>query len=238
MKNKQVFKIIPVLFIIIFFSIIIINIIEKITFDNYIENSIKYFKDINYNTYISLEIKDITQESKVSYLLKKTKNITNEEYSQYIDDKLLNSISNYYINKNDDLKLYTKNNSDWKEENVEKIDTIFYINYEDLEKKSSNIKYLGNKKIDNKKYIKYSIVMSVYDVYNLVYKEDILSEKDNDNKVKVFVYIDKELGLISKIESNIEDLNNSGNSSALNYKIEIINNDFNNIKSIELPFEI
>lgn len=238
MKNKQVFKIIPVLFIIIFFSIIIINIIEKITLDNYIENSIKYFKDINYNTYISLEIKDITQESKVSYLLKKTKNITNEEYSQYIDDKLLNSISNYYINKNDDLKLYTKNNSDWKEENVEKMDTIFYINYEDLEKKSSNIKYLGNKKIDNKKYIKYSIVMSVYDVYNLVYKEDILNEKDNDNKVKVFVYIDKELGLISKIESNIEDLNNSGNSSALNYKLEINNNDFNNIKAIELPFEI
>lgn len=238
MKNKRVFKIIPVLFIIILFSIVIINIIEKITFDNYIENSIKYFKEINYDTYISLEIKDMTQESKVSYLLKRTKNITNEEYSQYIDDKLLNSISNYYINKNDDLKLYTKNNSDWKEENVEKIDTIFYINYEDLEKKSGNIKYLGNKKIDNKKYIKYSIVMSVYDVYNLVYKEDILSEKDNDNKVKVFVYIDKELGLISKIESNIEDLNNSGNSSALNYKIEIINNDFNNIKAIELPFEI
>lgn len=238
MKNKRVFKIIPVLFIIILFSIVIINIIEKITFDNYIENSIKYFEEINYDTYISLEIKDMTQESKVSYLLKRTKNITNEEYSQYIDDKLLNSISNYYINKNDDLKLYTKNNSDWKEENVEKIDTIFYINYEDLEKKSSNIKYLGNKKIDNKKYIKYSIVMSVYDVYNLVYKEDILSEKDNDNKVKVFVYIDKELGLISKIESNIEDLNNSGNSSALNYEIEIINNDFNNIKAIELPFEI
>ena len=160
-----------------------------------------------------------------------------EEYYQYVDDKLQNHINNYYITKSSGIKLYTEVNGTYNGENIQNINTIFDINYSDLKNKVSNVKYLGKENIDNKKYLKYSVKMKVYDIYNIIYKENILTSKDNNNSSTLYIYIDKDLGLVYKIDSTIDNLNNTSyDANKLEYKIEIINTKLNNNKAINLPF--
>lgn len=235
--NKKKFIIIGVLLFMIIFIFFVINLTRKISFNNYIENTVKYFKEINYNTDITLSIDNNDSLSKVQYSLKKTSSIVNEEYFQYVDDNLQNHINNYYITRSSGTKLYIKNGNSYKSENVQKVSTIFEIDYDDFKSKTSNIKYLGTKKINDRKNLKYSVKMKVYDIYNIIYNEDILTSKDNNNYNLVYIYIDKELGLISKIESSIDNLNNTSyNPNELKYKLDIVNTDFNNNKTINLPF--
>ncbi len=233
MKLKKILKIATIIFIIFIICIIVINILEKIYLNNYINNSIKYFKDINYTTKINLTINNNVQKSNISYLLDKTSFVTYENYKQYINDELKNNTINYYVKKENNIKLYTKKNSNYESIDVDKINSIFTINYNYLKEKSKNIRYI---KSDNR-YIKYKVDMKVYDIYNLLYNKDILSKKDNDNLVKVYIYIDKKTNLIYKIESKINNINNSEyDINKLDYNIEIINDDFNNNKTINLPF--
>ena len=106
-----------------------------------------------------------------------------------------------------------------------------------MKNKVSNVKYLGKENIDNKKYLKYSVKMKVYDIYNIIYKENILTSKDNNNSSTLYIYIDKDLGLVYKIDSTIDNLNNTSyDANKLEYKIEIINTKLNNNKAINLPF--
>lgn len=238
MKHKRVLRIIAIVLILIVLLILVINIIERVTFNNYIDNSIKYFKDINYDTNISLSIKDDSQTSSVFYNLRKSNPVINQEYRQYVNDKLQNSISNYYISNDKEIVLYTKNNTNWESSNVDKIYTIFSVDYSKLKSKSDNVKYLGKEKINDKKYIKYSIEMKTYDIFNLIYNEDILNEDDTNETTKVYIYIDKELGLIYKLSANIDNLNRSDyEAKKLYYTIKILNENFNNNKSIDLPFK-
>ena len=73
--------------------------------------------------------------------------------------------------------------------------------------------------------------------YNIIYKENILTSKDNNNSSTLYIYIDKDLGLVYKIDSTIDNLNNTSyDANKLEYKIEIINTKLNNNKAINLPF--
>lgn len=236
--SKKKIIILSISFVLIITIIIfLINILKRVSFNSYIDNTIKYFKEINYNTNINLSINSKESKSELQYLLDKTKSVVHEEYYQYVEDKLQNHINNYYVTKSSGIKLYTEVKGTYNSENIQKINTIFDINYNDLKEKSSNIKYLGKEKIDNKKYLKYSVKMKVYDIYNIIYKENILTSEDNNNFSTLYIYIDKDLGLVYKIDSTIDNLNNTTyDVNKLNYKIEIINTKLNNNKAINLPF--
>lgn len=237
MSKKKIIIISIVLVLTITVIFFLINIFKKVSFNNYIENTTKYFKEINYNTNINLYINSSNSKSELQYSLDKTKSVVHEEYYQYVDDKLQNHINNYYVTKSSGIKLYTEANGAYKGENIQKINTIFDINYSDLKNKVSNVKYLGEENIDNKKYLKYSVKMKVYDIYNIIYKENILTSKDNNNSSTLYIYIDKDLGLVYKIDSTIDNLNNTSyDANKLEYKIEIINTKLNNNKAINLPF--
>lgn len=237
MSKKKIIIISIVLVLTITVIFFLINIFKKVSFNNYIENTTKYFKEINYNTNINLSINSSNSKSELQYSLDKTKSVVHEEYYQYVDDKLQNHINNYYVTKSSGIKLYTEANGAYKGENIQKINTIFDINYSDLKNKASNVKYLGKENIDNKKYLKYSVKMKVYDIYNIIYKENILTSKDNNNSSTLYIYIDKDLGLVYKIDSTIDNLNNTSyDANKLEYKIEIINTKLNNNKAINLPF--
>ena len=237
MSKKKIIIISIVLVLTITVIFFLINIFKKVSFNNYIENTTKYFKEINYNTNINLSINSSTSKSELQYSLDKTKSVVHEEYYQYVDDKLQNHINNYYVTKSSCIKLYTELNGTYKGENIQNINTIFDINYSDLKNKVSNVKYLGKENIDNKKYLKYSVKMKVYDIYNIIYKENILTSKDNNNSSTLYIYIDKDLGLVYKIDSTIDNLNNTSyDANKLEYKIEIINTKLNNNKAINLPF--
>lgn len=237
MSKKKIIIISIVLVLTITVIFFLINIFKKVSFNNYIENTTKYFKEINYNTNINLSINSSTSKSELQYSLDKTKSVVHEEYYQYVDDKLQNHINNYYVTKSSGIKLYTEVNGTYKGENIQNINTIFDINYSDLKNKVSNVKYLGKENIDNKKYLKYSVKMKVYDIYNIIYKENILTSKDNNNSSTLYIYIDKDLGLVYKIDSTIDNLNNTSyDANKLEYKIEIINTKLNNNKAINLPF--
>lgn len=237
MSKKKIIIISIVLVLTITVIFFLINIFKKVSFNNYIENTTKYFKEINYNTNINLSINSSTSKSELQYSLDKTKSVVHEEYYQYVDDKLQNHINNYYITKSSGIKLYTEVNGTYNGENIQNINTIFDINYSDLKNKVSNVKYLGKENIDNKKYLKYSVKMKVYDIYNIIYKENILTSKDNNNSSTLYIYIDKDLGLVYKIDSTIDNLNNTSyDANKLEYKIEIINTKLNNNKAINLPF--
>lgn len=237
MGKKKIIIISIVLVLTITVIFFLINIFKKVSFNNYIENTTKYFKEINYNTNINLSINSSTSKSELQYSLDKTKSVVHEEYYQYVDDKLQNHINNYYVTKSSGIKLYTEVNGTYKGENIQNINTIFDINYSDLKNKVSNVKYLGKENIDNKKYLKYSVKMKVYDIYNIIYKENILTSKDNNNSSTLYIYIDKDLGLVYKIDSTIDNLNNTSyDANKLEYKIEIINTKLNNNKAINLPF--
>ena len=237
MSKKKIIIISIVLVLTITVIFFLINIFKKVSFNNYIENTTKYFKEINYNTNINLSINSSTSKSELQYSLDKTKSVVHEEYYQYVDDKLQNHINNYYITKSSGIKLYTEVNVTYNGENIQNINTIFDINYSDLKNKVSNVKYLGKENIDNKKYLKYSVKMKVYDIYNIIYKENILTSKDNNNSSTLYIYIDKDLGLVYKIDSTIDNLNNTSyDANKLEYKIEIINTKLNNNKAINLPF--
>ena len=237
MSKKKIIIISIVLVLTITVIFFLINIFKKVSFNNYIENTTKYFKEINYNTNINLSINSSTSKSELQYSLDKTKSVVHEEYYQYVDDKLQNHINNYYITKSSGIKLYTEVNGTYNGENIQNINTIFDINYSDLKNKVSNVKYLGKENIDNKKYLKYSVKMKVYDIYNIIYKENILTSKDNNNSSTLYIYIDKDLGLVYKIDSTIDNLNNTSyDANKLEYKIEIINIKLNNNKAINLPF--
>lgn len=237
MSKKKIIIISIVLVLTITVIFFLINIFKKVSFNNYIENTTKYFKEINYNTNINLSINSSTSKSELQYSLDKTKSVVHEEYYQYVDDKLQNHINNYYVTKSSGIKLYTEANGTYKGENIQNINTIFDINYSDLKNKVSNVKYLGKENIDNKKYLKYSVKMKVYDIYNIIYKENILTSKDNNNSSTLYIYIDKDLGLVYKIDSTIDNLNNTSyDANKLEYKIEIINTKLNNNKAINLPF--
>lgn len=237
MSKKKIIIISIVLVLTITVIFFLINIFKKVSFNNYIENTTKYFKEINYNTNINLSINSSTSKSELQYSLDKTKSVVHEEYYQYVDDKLQNHINNYYVTKSSGIKLYTEVNGTYKGENMQNINTIFDINYSDLKNKVSNVKYLGKENIDNKKYLKYSVKMKVYDIYNIIYKENILTSKDNNNSSTLYIYIDKDLGLVYKIDSTIDNLNNTSyDANKLEYKIEIINTKLNNNKAINLPF--
>lgn len=238
MSKKKIIIISIVLVLTITVIFFLINIFKKVSFNNYIENTTKYFKEINYNTNINLSINSSTSKSELQYSLDKTKSVVHEEYYQYVDDKLQNHINNYYITKSSGIKLYTEVNGTYNGENIQNINTIFDINYSDLKNKVSNVKYLGKENIDNKKYLKYSVKMKVYDIYNIIYKENILTSKDNNNSSTLYIYIDKDLGLVYKIDSTIDNLNNTSyDANKLEYKIEIINTKLNNNKAINLPFK-
>ena len=237
MSKKKIIIISIVLVLTITVIFFLINIFKKVSFNNYIENTTKYFKEINYNTNINLSINSSTSKSELQYSLDKTKSVVHEEYYQYVDDKLQNHINNYYVTKSSGIKLYTEVNGTYKGENIQNINTIFDINYSDLKNKVSNVKYLGKENIDNKKYLKYYVKMKVYDIYNIIYKENILTSKDNNNSSTLYIYIDKDLGLVYKIDSTIDNLNNTSyDANKLEYKIEIINTKLNNNKAINLPF--
>lgn len=237
MSKKKIIIISIVLVLTITVIFFLINIFRKVSFNNYIENTTKYFKEINYNTNINLSINSSNSKSELQYSLDKTKSVVHEEYYQYVDDKLQNYINNYYVTKSSGIKLYTEANGTYNGENIQKINTIFDINYSDLKNKASNVKYLGKENIDNKKYLKYSVKMKVYDIYNIIYKENILTSKDNNNSSTLYIYIDKDLGLVYKIDSTIDNLNNTSyDANKLEYKIEIINTKLNNNKAINLPF--
>ena len=237
MSKKKIIIISIVLVLTITVIFFLINIFKKVSFNNYIENTTKYYKEINYNTNINLSINSSTSKSELQYSLDKTKSVVHEEYYQYVDDKLQNHINNYYITKSSGIKLYTEVNGTYNGENIQNINTIFDINYSDLKNKVSNVKYLGKENIDNKKYLKYSVKMKVYDIYNIIYKENILTSKDNNNSSTLYIYIDKDLGLVYKIDSTIDNLNNTSyDANKLEYKIEIINTKLNNNKAINLPF--
>lgn len=237
MSKKKIIIISIVLVLTITVIFFLINIFKKVSFNNYIENTTKYFKEINYNTNINLSINSSTSKSELQYSLDKTKSVVHEEYYQYVDDKLQNHINNYYVTKSSGIKLYTEVNGTYKGENIQNINTIFDINYSDLKNKVSNVKYLGKENIDNKKYLKYSVKMKAYDIYNIIYKENILTSKDNNNSSTLYIYIDKDLGLVYKIDSTIDNLNNTSyDANKLEYKIEIINTKLNNNKAINLPF--
>lgn len=237
MSKKKIIIISIVLVLTITVIFFLINIFKKVSFNNYIENTTKYFKEINYNTNINLSINSSTSKSELQYSLDKTKSVVHEEYYQYVDDKLQNHINNYYVTKSSGIKLYTEVNGTYNGENIQNINTIFDINYSDLKNKVSNVKYLGKENIDNKKYLKYSVKMKVYDIYNIIYKENILTSKDNNNSSTLYIYIDKDLGLVYKIDSTIDNLNNTSyDANKLEYKIEIINTKLNNNKAINLPF--
>ena len=237
MSKKKIIIISIVLVLTITVIFFLINIFKKVSFNNYIENTTKYFKEINYNTNINLSINSSTSKSELQYSLDKTKSVVHEEYYQYVDDKLQNHINNYYVTKSSGIKLYTEVNGTYKGENIQNINTIFDINYSDLKNKVSNVKYLGKENIDDKKYLKYSVKMKVYDIYNIIYKENILTSKDNNNSSTLYIYIDKDLGLVYKIDSTIDNLNNTSyDANKLEYKIEIINTKLNNNKAINLPF--
>lgn len=237
MSKKKIIIISIVLVLTITVIFFLINIFKKVSFNNYIENTTKYFKEINYNTNINLSINSSTSKSELQYSLDKTKSVVHEEYYQYVDDKLQNHINNYYVTKSSGIKLYTEVNGTYKGENIQNINTIFDINYSDLKNKVSNVKYLGKENIYNKKYLKYSVKMKVYDIYNIIYKENILTSKDNNNSSTLYIYIDKDLGLVYKIDSTIDNLNNTSyDANKLEYKIEIINTKLNNNKAINLPF--
>ena len=237
MSKKKIIIISIVLVLTITVIFFLINIFKKVSFNNYIENTTKYFKEINYNTNINLSINSSTSKSELQYSLDKTKSVVHEEYYQYVDYKLQNHINNYYITKSSGIKLYTEVNGTYNGENIQNINTIFDINYSDLKNKVSNVKYLGKENIDNKKYLKYSVKMKVYDIYNIIYKENILTSKDNNNSSTLYIYIDKDLGLVYKIDSTIDNLNNTSyDANKLEYKIEIINTKLNNNKAINLPF--
>lgn len=237
MSKKKIIIISIVLVLTITVIFFLINIFKKVSFNNYIENTTKYFKEINYNTNINLSINSSTSKSELQYSLDKTKSVVHEEYYQYVDDKLQNHINNYYVTKSSGIKLYTEVNGIYNGENIQNINTIFDINYSDLKNKVSNVKYLGKENIDNKKYLKYSVKMKVYDIYNIIYKENILTSKDNNNSSTLYIYIDKDLGLVYKIDSTIDNLNNTSyDANKLEYKIEIINTKLNNNKAINLPF--
>ena len=237
MSKKKIIIISIVLVLTITVIFFLINIFRKVSFNNYIENTTKYFKEINYNTNINLSINSSTSKSELQYSLDKTKSVVHEEYYQYVDDKLQNHINNYYVTKSSGIKLYTEVNGTYKGENIQNINTIFDINYSDLKNKVSNVKYLGKENIDNKKYLKYSVKMKAYDIYNIIYKENILTSKDNNNSSTLYIYIDKDLGLVYKIDSTIDNLNNTSyDANKLEYKIEIINTKLNNNKAINLPF--
>ena len=67
--------------------------------------------------------------------------------------------------------------------------------------------------------------------------KNILTSKDNNNSSTLYIYIDKDLGLVYKIDSTIDNLNNTSyDANKLEYKIEIINTKLNNNKAINLPF--
>ena len=150
MSKKKIIIISIVLVLTITVIFFLINIFKKVSFNNYIENTTKYFKEINYNTNINLSINSSTSKSELQYSLDKTKSVVHEEYYQYVDDKLQNHINNYYITKSSGIKLYTEVNGTYNGENIQNINTIFDINYSDLKNKVSNVKYLGKENIDNK----------------------------------------------------------------------------------------
>lgn len=238
MNKKKLLKISLVILQLIILIVILVNVIQRVAFNNYISNSEKYFKNINYDTNIFLSINDNNKSSNISYTIRRSSIVINEEYKQYTDDNIITNISNYYVNNGKKIEFYRKNSSNYDKSTVDKIDTIFQVSYSDLKTKSKSVKYLGKERINSKNYLKYSVNMKVSDIYNLIYEEDILTIDDNKSNAKLYVYVDTDFGLIYKINADIYNLNNAeDDNSKLNYKIEIINQNFNNNKSIDLPFE-
>lgn len=232
---KKNIKKITLVIIILGILLVGYNIINKIIFNSYLNDSIKYLEKMNYDSNIVLSIKDKQENSSIEYNVKYTSNITKEDYSQKVNEKTINKITNYYEKNKNDLILYSKTTGDFEKSNVEKIKTLFKVKYDYL-KKSSKLKYKGIEKIDSKKYKVYEVSMNSYDIYNMIYDDDILTKKDINTKSKVKIYVDKDERLISSIISNIDNLNNSKYDEAkLYYSLTITNSNFNNVDKIEIP---
>jgi len=218
-KKKVLFGIILLLLLFILYLIYI-----KISFNNCVNNTIKYDKKINYSTNIILKINNGYSNSKIDYDRVKSYNITKISISRYLDNKLGSTVNRYIVNKGGKITSYVYNGNKYIKEKPTK---DFDLNYK-LLKKSKVISYTKNK---------YIIKMKASDAYNLTYASNVMNKKKLKSNVKVTIITNKD-NFIKEISYNIDNMNKTKNKDdKINYKVKIVNRDINNQDTIKLPFK-
>ncbi len=231
---KKHIKTILILLIIILISIIIFFIFQKVSLNNYLNNTIEYSNKINYTTNINLNIKDSNNNSKINYEIVRSSYINKITIENYINNTLTSNIDKYIITKGDKKGSYVYDNEEYKK--LDEIKEEFNVNYQNLKNNIKFIKKSSNEIINGVNYKKYIVKMKSYDAYNLIYENQILTKKDSDKYIDVEIYIDKTNNFVYKISYKINNLNNRNDNSSINYDVEIINKDINNTNDIKLPF--
>lgn len=219
--KKKVFIILFILIFIIFLYFII----GKITFNDYLDNTINYENKINYSTNINMSIKSKITSSKINYDIIKTSNVKKIILSNYVDNKLDNKIQKYIVKEKSKQVTYVYNGKtyDKQEKNEEKIN----INY-NLLKKSKLKSFTFNT---------FKIKMKAYDAYNLVYKKEVMKKKDLDYNILVYVKVDKKNKFIKEISYTTDNLNKTKDENTkIKYNVKIVNSDINNHNELKLPF--
>ena len=217
-------KVFIILFILVF-TVFLYFIIGKITFNDYLDNTINYENKINYSTNINMSIKSKITSSKINYDIIKTSNVKKIILSNYVDNKLDNKIQKYIVNEKNKQVTYVYNGKtyDKQEKNEEKIN----INYNLLEKS----------KLKSFTFNTFKIKMKAYDAYNLVYKKEVMKKKDLDYNILVYVKVDKKNKFIKEISYTINNLNKTKDETTkIKYNVKIVNSDINNHNELKLPF--
>lgn len=229
---KKYIKIILIILGISLIFILVFLLNRKISLNSYLNKTIEYSKKINYTTNITLNVNDSYNNSKINYEVIHSSYIDKIMIENYTNNKLTSNILKYIVKEGSKKGSYVYDDGQYeKSDNITK---EFYVDYGKLKQSIKSIKKSEEIVINDNSYKKYIVKMKSYDAYNLIYEKDILTKKDSNKYIDVYIYIDKTNNFVYKMEYAISNLNNS--DSSLDYNVEIINKDINNTNDIKLPF--
>ena len=210
-----------VIIIVIVVTLVSYIIYSRLSLRSALNNTIQYYDKINYNTNIKLKISNKNISSTVNYNCVKSGNIRQILMENTENKKLLNKIYKYKVIKQNTIDTYVY---DGKKYTLQKNDSKdFSINYKSLKDKILYpISKFGNI---------YIVKMKAKDAYNLIYDNEILTNKDINKSINVTIIVDNKNNFIKRISYSIDDIG----KNKMKYNVKIENSEINNYNKIDLP---